>query len=437
MSNGGGGQNQEAAAAANQQTAQTAISANCVDPTKKLEPQSKVSLLLPTGIRPRPQQPPQQQQQPQQSPNSNSPFVSLVQKVFGGKLQTTYECCNCKSISLHKECFTDLHLAFPDKEAAVETRTSERQAAKKAEAEVVVAENGSEKAEPLTMQKMVTSCLKSEVLQGDNQYHCDHCGNLQDAVKTMKIIEGPEYLMTTLMRFQYDRVQNRKTKVFTDIKYELNLTLPTYGHLGKDFVVADEDDEDGDTTIVEDDVNEVIVDEIDAKNVQYSLYAIVVHSGYSSDGGHYYTYAREPMAYNDTDVEAHNKNSTWYIFNDSKVSFSTFDSFVNISKKLPRDTAYLLFYQKVKQPQEPPQPQIVSLSSEMRTELKKSVEHDNASFSREKERSSTSVYNDYSSNSQSSSMSYRKGDKDDDGLGGGGRGNCGGGDFNTPGRFVC
>ena len=42
-------------------------------------------------------------------------FESLVQKVFGGKMQTTYECSNCKSVSLHKECFTDLHLAFPEK----------------------------------------------------------------------------------------------------------------------------------------------------------------------------------------------------------------------------------------------------------------------------------------------------------------------------------
>ena len=44
----------------------------------------------------------------------------------------------------------------------------------------------------------------------------------------MKILEGPEYLMTTLMRFHYDRKQNRKTKVFTDINYELELSLPVF-----------------------------------------------------------------------------------------------------------------------------------------------------------------------------------------------------------------
>ena len=51
----------------------------------------------------------------------------------------------------------------------------------------------------------------------------------------MKILEGPEYLMTTLMRFHYDRKQNRKTKVFTDINYELELSLPVFcDNQGKD-----------------------------------------------------------------------------------------------------------------------------------------------------------------------------------------------------------
>ena len=120
--------------------------------------------------------------------SSSSEFVSLVQNVFGGKMQTTYKCSNCNSVSLHKEHFTDIHLAIPNQKVVAEVSK-------------------------LTMQSLLESYLTPETLQGDNQYHCDHCANLQDAVKTMKILEGPDYLMTTLMRFHYDRTQNRKSKV--------------------------------------------------------------------------------------------------------------------------------------------------------------------------------------------------------------------------------
>ena len=196
------------------------------------------------------------------------------------------------------------------------------------------------------------------------------------------------------MRFHYDRQQNRKSKVFTEINYELELNLPVYQN--------------------EDKVNAEL----------YTLYAIVVHSGYSSDGGHYYTYAREPLAIDgsetiEIELENYNKTSQWYIFNDSKVSFSSFDSFKNVSKRFPRDTAYLLFYQKVKSESN------VNLPS--KSELKMCVEQDNIKYMREKERQNTS--------SSSSFFGGKKpGDRNDDDLGGRG---CGGGGFNNPGRFVC
>ena len=69
-------------------------------------------------------------------------MVSLVHKVFGGKLQTTYQCSNCKSISLHKEAFTDLHLAFPGPTQDQENATQ------------------------LTMQELVNNYLTTETLQG-------------------------------------------------------------------------------------------------------------------------------------------------------------------------------------------------------------------------------------------------------------------------------
>ena len=47
------------------------------------------------------------------SPSARLP-VSIEQKVFGGRIQTSYECCRCHTISIHNETFNDLLLPFPD-----------------------------------------------------------------------------------------------------------------------------------------------------------------------------------------------------------------------------------------------------------------------------------------------------------------------------------
>ena len=78
----------------------------------------------------------------------------------------------------------------------------------------------------ITIQQLINLYLHPEKLTGENQYHCNKCKSLQDGVKTMKILEGPKHLMCTLMRFKYDRTLNRKSKVFTDVKYELDLQIP-------------------------------------------------------------------------------------------------------------------------------------------------------------------------------------------------------------------
>ena len=48
------------------------------------------------------------------NPTSTAPFVSLVERAFGGKIRTTYTCGKCATVSMHKETFTVLHLAIPD-----------------------------------------------------------------------------------------------------------------------------------------------------------------------------------------------------------------------------------------------------------------------------------------------------------------------------------
>ena len=41
---------------------------------------------------------------------------------------------------------------------------------------------------------------------------------------------------------------------------------------------------------------------------------------------------------------------SWYMMNDSNVSFSTFASLKGLTKRFPRDAAYLLFYRKQGRP---------------------------------------------------------------------------------------
>ena len=334
--------------------------------------------------------------------SSQTPFVSLVQKVFGGKMQTSYQCSNCNSMSIHKEYFTDLLLAFPDRKeeetTSKEDRNSEQQ---KSATENTESKVSDQPKRDISIQQLIDLYLHPEKLTGENQYHCNKCKSLQDGVKTMKILEGPKHLMCTLMRFKYDRKLNRKSKVFTDVKYELDLRIPvtkmeTNDETGPTKIKINPPSEKAiDTVRIKDKniINQLqkpkITDQILAGDELYSLYAIVVHSGYSSDGGHYFTYSKVPKNTEETSDSTDKPiDDLWYIFNDSKVTFSTFESFINMSKKFPVDTAYVLFYQKVENDKEGSS--ISGTSSTTRKDLKMAVERDNIKFMREKERSSMS-----------------------------------------------
>ena len=198
------------------------------------------------------------------------------------------------------------------------------------------------------------------------------------------------------MRFKYDRTLNRKSKVFTDVKYELDLRVPvtnTEKAITTDHSRA-EVKSSVDKSIKPDAQNKKISKKAFNKerNVTeeelYSLYAIVVHSGYSSDGGHYFTYSKVPKTSEETSESTQvSKNDLWYILNDSKVTYSTFESFINMSKKFPVDTAYVLFYQKVENDQKETS---ISVPSATRKDLKMIVERDNIKFMREKERNALS-----------------------------------------------
>ncbi|XP_043849141.1 ubiquitin carboxyl-terminal hydrolase 35 [Dromiciops gliroides] len=171
--------------------------------------------------------------------------------------------------------------------------------------------------------------LSPETLTAENRYHCEHCASLQDAEKVVELSEGPRYLILTLLRFSFDLRTMRRKKILDNISIPLFLRLPVAGGCSRQ-------------------------DQAQA-SAGYDLCSVVVHSGISSESGHYYCYAREgatatvnpPGCTGFSSAEkTPGLESQWYLFNDTRVSFSSFESVSNVTSFFPKDTAYVLFYRQ-------------------------------------------------------------------------------------------
>jgi ubiquitin C-terminal hydrolase len=66
--------------------------------------------------------------------------------------------------------------------------------------------------------------------------------------------------------------------------------------------------------------------------VEYSLFAVIFHSGRSAAFGHYYCFAKE--------------NGAWQLFNDSMVQRATFSQITNTSREFPSECPYILCYRR-------------------------------------------------------------------------------------------
>ena len=162
---------------------------------------------------------------------------------------------------------------------------------------------------------LVNYFLSPERLTAENRYYCEPCASLQDAEKAVELSQGPRYLILTLLRFSFDLRSMRRRKILDDVSIPLLLRLPLAGGRGQ----------------------------------AYDLCSVVVHSGVSSESGHYYCYAREGAARPAPSLGAADRpepENQWYLFNDTRVSFSSFESVSNVTSFFPKDTAYVLFYRQ-------------------------------------------------------------------------------------------
>ena len=208
----------------------------------------------------------------------------MVQQTFGGKLQTTYKCLKCKTESSRCEDFTDLPLAFPEKSGTSQKKTK-KQNQSGGDSQESNKTQSAETREVTPLEDLVGYCLKPEKLEGDNKYHCDKCKGLQDGERTMKIVESPEYLILTLLRFAYDAKRKARSKIFTDVQYPKTLYIPV-------------NEEDPNPVQATGTMKRLKISKsppqspapgpkgVSSERLDvYSLCAVVVHSGISSDGG--------------------------------------------------------------------------------------------------------------------------------------------------------
>uniref|UniRef100_A0A4W5RX65 Ubiquitin specific peptidase 38 n=1 Tax=Hucho hucho TaxID=62062 RepID=A0A4W5RX65_9TELE len=442
---------------------------------------------------------------------------TLIERMFGGRLSTGIRCMTCNGVSEKEEPFTDLSLAFcpstttsspPLTEGPSEEPRGPCQGAVNGGSEapeigpspkpVTASTTGvhfvpGSSEPPLSVPDLVDYFLAPEILDKENAYFCQKCGSLQRAERGMRVVAAPEYLILTLLRFSYDAKCHVRRKILDNVTIPPLMRLPVHApppkhssssssppssplqvdspesseNLAKKLKPSQREEEEtgleGNNGMTKGE-SEVGVWPT-AQFIPYVLSSVVMHSGMSSESGHYYSYGRNLNGADGTEPIAltcsaplgatHPKQEVeevcggqaagdWLLFNDSRVTFTSLGSVQNVTNRFPKDTAYVLIYRK----QDVTGGQNstggvtangMRLGSEplLQKELMDAVTKDNKLFLQEQELNARTR----ALQAASASCSFRPNGPDDNEPPGscgpsGGGGEGGGGGFNTVNRLV-
>ncbi|GFS32580.1 ubiquitin-specific protease 20 [Actinidia rufa] len=189
---------------------------------------------------------------------------NLVKQIFGGRLISKLRCCNCGHCSDTYEPLIDLSLEIENVD---------------------------------TLPSALESFTQVEKIEDiETQYTCEKCKERVSIEKQLILDQVPSIAQFHLKRFKNDGSFVEKIDKHVEFPLELNL-LP-------------------------------YINDSPNKNVElkHDLYAVVVHTGFSSTSGHYYSFVRSAR-------------DTWYRFDDSKVARVQEDYVLS-------QEAYILFYAK-------------------------------------------------------------------------------------------
>ncbi|OQS02123.1 ubiquitin specific peptidase 38 [Thraustotheca clavata] len=201
------------------------------------------------------------------------PASEVLAKVFQGTTERKITCQVCNSVSETIESFSDVNVPIPNQGTGIPS-----------------------------LSQLLSAQFEPEELSEryGNAYFCDKCNQHCDATKVMKIRSGPNVLIVSINRFQYNLQKGIREKICSAVNCASSLELST-----------------------------------STNDISYTLYAVIVHAGKRADYGHYYAYAKYPS----------NSNS-WYLLNDSQVSEVRASMVENTLANATTDTPYVLLYRR-------------------------------------------------------------------------------------------
>ncbi|CAF1248353.1 unnamed protein product [Adineta steineri] len=205
----------------------------------------------------------------------------------------------------------------------------------------------------LNLQFVFDCYFQKEELKDDNQYRCEHCQSLQNAERYTILQTAPEYLILSLNRFEYDKQTNIFRKVFTKITYPKILNVHVYPSRNNSILT------------------------------KYCLVLIIVHTGYTLHGGHYYVYAREMKA-SKINMNKQEDNDEWFLLNDDLVTLSSYEAMIENCAQYTSATPYVLFYKRIDEQQIEETEKIKQIS--IHESLIKQIHEDNMMYERESEK---------------------------------------------------
>jgi ubiquitin C-terminal hydrolase len=201
-----------------------------------------------------------------------------------------------------------------------------------------------------TIEEALDLFTKGEVLEGENKYYCEDHDKKISITRRCSLKKLPKNVIINLKRFEFDYNTFEKVKLNDYCEFPLVIDFKPW--MRASILTQNKDDPCFKNVIIDqEEINQLN----DPEALKYKLTGILVHSGATAEGGHYFSYIYDPQSHK------------WHRYDDSKISefnpadikYECFgqdkqDKDPNINSGgndffSKSQNAYLLFYTKIKE----------------------------------------------------------------------------------------